>query len=99
MAVQYYNGEWTYHPTIKLGISSLSATRDLIEQSIQTQLLSLKHNVSIRGGCIAERLIWDDRKKQVQGAALLASTSCIGCYRRSYGMGMVAGFGKPTVVI
>ena len=80
MAVQYYNGEWTYHPTVKLGISSLSATRDLIEQSIRTQLLSLKHNVSIRGGCIAERLIWDDQKTQVKGAPPLANATCISCY-------------------
>ncbi|CAL5222804.1 g5221 [Coccomyxa viridis] len=66
-AVQYYNGQWTYHPQVKLGISSLSATRDLIEQSLRTQLLSLKPNVTIAGGAIAESLLWDEQKTRVQG--------------------------------
>lgn len=66
-AVQYYNGQWTYHPQVKLGISSLSATRDLIEQSLRTQLLSLKPNVTITGGAIAETLLWDEQKTRVQG--------------------------------
>ncbi|CAL5222755.1 g5166 [Coccomyxa viridis] len=66
----YYNGQWTYHPQVKLGISSLSATRDLIEQSLRTQLLSLKPNVTITGGAIAETLLWDEQKTRVQGIRL-----------------------------
>ena len=66
-AVQYYNGAWTYHPQVKLGLYSLTATRDLIEQSVRTQLLALKPNVSIRGGAIAEELMWDKSKTAVQG--------------------------------
>ena len=69
--MQYYNGQWTHHPDVKLGISSLSATRDLIEQSVRTQLLRLKRNVSIRGGAIADSLIWDDQKTSVRGLSLL----------------------------
>ena len=65
--MQYYNGAWTYHPEVKLGLSTLTATRDLIEQSVRTQLLALKPNVSIRGGAIAEELLWDNSKITVQG--------------------------------
>ena len=69
-AVQYYNGQWTHHPQVKLGMGSLSATRDLIEQSVRTQLLSLKPNGSITGGAIAESLLWDEQKTRVQGRCL-----------------------------
>ena len=65
--MQYYNGAWTYHPQVKLGLYSLTATRDLIEQSVRTQLLALKPNVSIRGGAIAEELMWNDSMTTVQG--------------------------------
>ena len=76
-AVQYYNGQWTYHPQVKLGIASLSATRDLIEQSVRTQLLSLKPNVTIKGGTIAESLVWDEQKTRVQGGCRQARRSRI----------------------
>lgn len=69
--VQYYNGQWTHHPQVKLGIASLSASRDLIEQSVRTQLLFLKPNVTITGGAIAESLLWDEQRTRVQGWTLL----------------------------
>ena len=75
---QFYNGAWTYHPQVKLGLSTLTATRDLIEQSIRTQLLALKPNVSIRGGAIAEELMWDDSKTTVQGEPCPAETEDFG---------------------
>ena len=73
--MQYYNGQWTHHPQVKLGIGSLSATRDLIEQSVRTQLLYLKPNVSITGGAIAESLLWDEQKTHVQGRCRWPSAS------------------------
>ena len=74
---QYYNGQWTHHPQVKLGIASLSATRDLIEQSVRTQLLSLKPNVTITGGVIADSLIWDNQKTRVQGGCQRRGASCL----------------------
>ena len=75
---QFYNGAWTYHPQVKLGLSTLTATRDLIEQSIRTQLLALKPNVSIRGGAIVEELMWDDSKTTVQGEPCPVETKVFG---------------------
>ena len=52
---------------------NLSATRDLIEQSLRAQLLALKPNVAITGGAIVDSLMWDEKRTRVQGTSRLSS--------------------------
>ena len=84
--MQYYNGQWTHHPQVRLGFGSLSATRDLIEQSLRTQLLTLKPNVTVRGGAIADSLMWDGEKTRVQGSANRMQHTSYCCSKASSAM-------------
>ena len=67
--MQYYKGEWTYHPSAESEFVTLTASRDLIETSCRKQLLALKPNVRIRGGEPVQDLLWAEDCSSVHGAS------------------------------
>jgi hypothetical protein len=87
--MQYYKGQWTFHPGLRPDIQSLLGTRDLLERSVRAQLLRLKPNVQIRGASIADELLWSNDNRSVEGLSVLAQCLMHGplpgiCFRSDF---------------